>query len=140
MKAIRGWVLVLALLLVASTACEGGTSGSVMGSRSSCSSRMAGGSCKGSYRRLSGTYSLDVETARTPSEVLVTVSASVETGPVRVYLRAEDGTETSSEARPGAPVTISGLAGRTADGFRVYFEAIEGQASGVSYTVEYEYP
>jgi len=68
------------------------------------------------------------------------VTASVEDGPVRVYLVAPDGTETSAEARPGSPVTISGPARGHIDEFRVYFEALEGTASGVSFTVSYTYP
>jgi hypothetical protein len=47
------WVILIAGLV----GCEGGTSGSAMGSRTSCSSGLHGGSCKGSYRKLTGTYS-----------------------------------------------------------------------------------
>ena len=68
------------------------------------------------------------------------VTASVEDAPVRIYLVAPDGTETSAEVRPGSPVTISGPAKGHIDVSRVYFEASEGTASGVSFTVSYTYP
>ena len=68
------------------------------------------------------------------------VTASVEDGPVRVYLVAPDGTETSAEVKPGSPATISGPAKGHVDEFRIYFEALEGTASGVNFTVSYTYP
>ena len=134
--------LTLVILIAVLVGCEGGTSGSVMGSRSSCSSGIRGGSCKGSYRKLTGTYSEDVETTRTGFQsVVADVTVSVDEGAVRVYLKAPDGTETSAEARPGSPAAISGPADASSyDGFRVYFEALDGTAQGVSYTIEFTYP
>jgi len=139
-RVVLGWALVV--LLAALVGCEGGTSGSVMGSRSSCTSGMRGGSCKGSFKKLSGTYSEDVETTRTGFQsVVADVTVSVDDGAVRVYLKAPDGTETSAEARPGRPAAISGPADASSyDGFRVYFEAVNDAAQGVSYTIEFTYP
>jgi hypothetical protein len=134
------WLVVL-VLVVSISACGDGTSGSVMGSRQSCSSGMGGGSCKGSYKKLSGTYSADVEMARTGFfSVKAEVSVSVDSGPLRVYLVAPDGTEASATVKPGSPGTVSGEAEVFHDSFRVYFEALEGEARGVEYSVTYEYP
>lgn len=104
------WLAALALV-VSISACGDGTSGSVRGRHQSCSSGMGGGSCKGSYKKLSGTYSADIEMARTAfHSVKAEVSASVDSGPIRVYLVAPDGAEASATVRPGSPGTVSGEA------------------------------
>ena len=139
----KAFLYLMAVALVISVlGCSGGTSGSVSGKRMSCSGdSLEGGSCKGRFKKLSGTYSADVEVSRSAiHSVNAEVTASVEDGPVRVYLVAPDGTETTAEARPGSPVTVSGPARGHTDEFRVYFEALEGRASGVSFTVSYTYP
>jgi len=68
------------------------------------------------------------------------VSASVDSGPIRVYLVAPDGTEASATVRPGSPGTVLGEAEVFHDNFRVYFEVLEGEAREVKYSVTYEYP
>jgi hypothetical protein len=134
------WLAALALV-VSISACGDGTSGSVMGSHQSCSAGMGGGSCEGSYRKLSGTYSADIGMARTGFlSVKAEVSVHVDSGPIRVYLVAPDGTEASVTVRPGSPGTVAGEARVSYDKFRVYFEALEGEARGVKYAVTYEYP
>ena len=134
------WLAVL-VLVVSISACGDGTSGSVMGSRQSCSAGMGGGSCEGSYNKLSGTYSADIGMARAGFfSVEAQVSVNVDSGPLRVYLVAPDGTEASATVRPGSPGTVSGEAEVFHDKFRVYFEALEGEARGVKYAVTYEYP
>ena len=134
--------LMTVALVVSVLGCSEGTSGSVSGKRLSCSSdSLEGGSCEGRFKKLSGTYSADIEVSRSAiHSVKAEVTASVEDGPLRVYLVAPDGTETSAEVRPGSPATISGPARGQIDEFRVYFEALEGTASGVSFTVSYTYP
>ena len=134
--------LMAVVLVICVLGCSGGTSGSVSGKRMSCSGNSReGGSCQGGFKKLSGTYSADIEVSRSAiHSVNAEVTASVEDGPVRVYLVAPDGTETSAEVRPGSPATISGPAKGQIDKFRVYFEALEGTASGVSFTVSYTYP
>jgi len=134
--------LMAVVLVICVLGCSGGTSGSVSGKRMSCSGNSReGGSCQGGFKKLSGTYSADIEVSRSAiHSVNAEVTASVEDGPVRVYLVAPDGTETSAEVRPGSPATISGPAKGQIDEFRVYFEALEGTASGVSFTVSYTYP
>jgi hypothetical protein len=134
--------LMAVALVISALGCSEGTSGSVVGKRMSCSGNsLKGGSCKGRFKKLSGTYTAHIEVSRsTIHSVLAEVTADVEDGPIRVYLVAPDGTETSAEVRPGSPATISGPAEGYADKFRVYFEALEGTASGVSFTVNYTFP
>jgi len=139
----KAFLCLMAVALVISVlGCSEGTSGSVSGKRLSCSGdSLEGGSCKGRFKKLSGTYSADIEVSRSAiHSVKAEVTASVEDGPVRVYLVAPDGTETSAEVKPGSPATISGPAKGHVDEFRIYFEALEGTASGVNFTVSYTYP
>jgi hypothetical protein len=135
-------VLLLALLGsgVFATACEGGTSGSVSGSRQSCSFRGSAGQCSGSFKKLSGTYSLDVESERVVSSVQVEVLAAVETGALRVYVETPEGEINSVDVPAGSSVTLSGVVKGEWDGFKVYFEAVEGQAEGVTYEIAYQVP
>jgi hypothetical protein len=134
--------LMAVALAVSLLGCSEGTSGSVLGQRMRCSGgSLNGGSCTGRFKKLSGTYSADIEVTRSAiHSVMAEVTVSVEEGPIRVYLVAPDGTETSAEVRPGSPATISGPARGNIDEFRVYFEALEGTASGVDFTVSYTYP
>jgi hypothetical protein len=57
-----------------------------MGSRQSCSARMGGGSCEGSYKKLSGTYSADNWQRRLKSRplnrvALLLAAIAVQAGP-----------------------------------------------------------
>jgi len=132
------FVVLVALVLAA--ACEGGTSGSVSGSRQSCSTRGSAGQCSGSFKKLSGTYSLDVENERVVSKAEVEVLASVETGALKVYLKTPEDEINSIDVPAGGSATLSGVVKGEWDGFRVYFEAIEGQAEGVTYEIAYQVP
>jgi hypothetical protein len=139
MKRAR-WTLLIAALILALAACEGGTSGSVIGSSESCSQRGDSGSCQGRYRTLRGSYGADIEHEGMSSfdTVQVQVEVSVESGNVNVSIETPDGERPSMTASPGAPVTLVGLAAGGMDGFEVRLEAANGEASGVSYTVVYE--
>jgi hypothetical protein len=130
------------LLVITALGCSGCTSGSVTGERLSCSGNsLGGGTCKGSFKKLSGTATADIDVSRSAIySVNAEVTASVEEGSVRVYLVAPDGTQTGAEMRPGSPVAISGPARGHTDSFRVYFEALEGSASGISFEISYTYP
>jgi hypothetical protein len=135
-------LITIALALSALGCDEGGKSGSASGKRLSCSSSsLSGGKCRGRFKKLSGTVTAHIEVSRSAiHSVDAEVTANVEEGPVRVYLVAPDGTETSGEARPGSPATISGPARGHIDEFWVYFEAMDDTASGVSFEVNYTYP
>jgi hypothetical protein len=134
------WTLVLVTLILALVACEGGTSGSVVGSSESCSQRGDSGNCQGRYRTLRGSYGADIEHEGMSSfdTVKVQVEVTVESGNVNVSIETPDGEHSSVTAAPGAPGTLVGLAAGEMDGFEVRFEAVDGEASGVSYTVVYE--
>jgi hypothetical protein len=133
-------LLALLAVLVLGTACEGGTSGSVSGSRQRCSARGSSGQCSGSFKRLSGTYSLDIENERVVSSAEVEVQASVESGGLKVYVKTpEDGTN-SVEVPAGGSATLRGVAKGEWDGFRVYFQAVEGEVEGVTYELSYRAP
>jgi hypothetical protein len=134
------WTLLVVALILALVACEGGTSGSVVGSSSSCRQGGSGGTCQGRYRTLRGSYGEDIEHEGMSSSdtVKVQVDVTVETGNVLVSIETPDGEHPSVTAAPGAPATLVGLATGEMDGFGVRFEAVDGEASGVSYTVAYE--
>ncbi|MFN2229712.1 MAG: hypothetical protein ACK2VA_08080 [Anaerolineae bacterium] len=134
------WTLLLVSLILALVACEGGTSGSVIGSSESCSQRGDSGSCKGRYRTLRGSYGADIEHEGMSSfdTVKVQVEVTVESGNVSVSIETPDGEHPSVTVAPGSPGTLVGLATGETDGFEVRFEAVDGEASGVSYTVVYE--
>jgi len=134
--------LIAVALVMGALGCSEGTSGSATGKRLSCSGNsQSGGTCKGGIKKLSGTVTADIEVSRSSiNSVGAEVTASVEEGPIRVYLIAPDGTETSAEVRPGSPAAISGPARGHIDEFWIYFEALEGTASGVSFEVRYTYP
>jgi hypothetical protein len=129
----------LAILLLGA-ACEGGTSGSVTGARQRCSSTIRAGQCSGSFKTLSGTYSLDVENDSVVSSAEVEVSAAAERGPLKVYFETPDGETRSVEVPAGGSATLRDTVKGEWDGFRVYFEAVEGSAEGVTYELSYQVP
>lgn len=139
MKRAMWTFLILSLILVLA-ACEGGTSGSVLGSSSSCRQGGGGGSCEGRYRTLRGTYGADVEDENidTGDSLQVQVDVSVESGRVSVSVEAPDGERASATAEPGQPARLLALAAGEWEGFEVRFEAVDGEASGVTYTILYE--
>jgi len=136
------WIVALALIVVSVTACEGGTSGSVISSRQSCSHRGDSGSCKGSYRKLSGTYSEDIENDRIfyGDGIQVKAEISVESGMVRVSVESPDGTVSSVEVGSGKVGTLEGMAKGLSEEFVVRLQAVDGEAAGVTYEIIYEIP
>jgi hypothetical protein len=130
-------VLALVLLLAAMTACEGG---SVSGSRERCSHKVDSGQCTGSFKKLSGTYTLDVENDRifNDTPVQVQIQVSVENGPLKVWVKSPGDEITSVEVLPGKTATLTGVAVGVADEFGVKFQALEEQVEGVSYEITYQ--
>jgi hypothetical protein len=131
------WLLILALMVAVGTACE---SGSVSGSRERCSHSVGSGRCTGSFRKLSGTYTLNVENDRIfdGTEIQVDALVSVESGPLKVWIRSPGDETTSVEVLPGPSATLTGIAVGDADEFDVKFQALDGQAEGVSYEITYQ--
>lgn len=138
-------VSIVALMLIAAgCAGEGGTSGSIRGDSFSSTSNTAGGQATGSFTKLTGTYYLSFD-AYLADAVQVDVQLSIESGPVRVFLVAPDGSETSITVNPGETGNLSGITEVSYSSFddayifRVNMEALEGETQGVQYTVNYVY-
>lgn len=131
-------LLALLALLVLGTACEGGTSGSVSGSRQRCTESMGSGQCSGSFKTLSGTYSVDVESEYISDGVPVEVLASVETGALKVWIKTPEGGVKSVDVPAGGSATLTGVADGEWDDFAIYFEAVGEKAEGVTYEFSYE--
>ena len=130
-------LLALLVLLVLATACEGGTSGSVSGSRQSCKQVNNLGQCSGSFKSLSGTYSVDIEDDYLPDSVPVEVQASVTTGALKVWIKTPEDGVTSVDVPAGESATLAGVADGGFDDFSVYFEAIGEKVEGVTYEIVY---
>lgn len=130
--------LLFALIILA--ACAGGTSGNVVGGRESCRINGGVGYCEGKFNRLNGTYDKDIEDEFIfgGDHVDVTIEASVETGIVRISVEAPNGSIASIDITPDSPGTLIGIAEGEFDGFEVTFEALEGEATGVEYRIDYQ--
>lgn len=65
----------------------------------------------------------------------VTVTASVESGRLRVYLRSATGGYAYAEALPGKPLRIVGTPVTGTSAYVVYFEAVSERAEGIAWTI-----
>jgi hypothetical protein len=130
-------ILLLAALLAS---CAGGTSGSVIGSKESCRSSAGSGTCEGTFNKLKGTYGKDIEDESVFSgdAIDVEVRASVESGPVRISVESPDDEITFIEISSGNSGTLIGVASGEFDGFEVVFEALEGEATVITYQITYQ--
>ena len=135
----RYWILFL-LLTALLTSCAGGTSGSVLGSKESCFINAGSGICEGTFSTLKGTYGKDIEDEAIFSgdAIDVEVQASVESGPVRISVESPSGEVTFIEISSGNSGSLIGVASGEFDGFEVVFEALEGEATGVTYQITYQ--
>jgi hypothetical protein len=135
----RHWIPIL-LLTALLASCAGGTSGSVLGSRESCFIKAGSGICEGTFSTLKGTYGKDIEDEAIFSSdaIDVEVQASVESGPVRISVESPDGKVTFIEILSGNSGTLIGVASGEFDGFEVVFEALDGEATGITYQITYQ--
>ena len=135
----RHWLPIL-LLTALLASCAGGTSGSVLGSRESCRINAGSGSCEGTFSTLKGTYGKDIEDDAIFSgdAIDVEVHASVESGPVRISVESPSGEVKFIEISSGNSDTLIGVASGEFDGFEVVFEALEGEATGITYQITYQ--
>jgi hypothetical protein len=131
------WLVVTVFVLILATGCEGG---SVSGSRQRCSHRSDSGQCTGSFKKLSGTYTLNVENDRifNESQIQVRVQVSVDSGPLKVWVKSPGDETTSVEISSGQSASLDGVAVGEADEFDVKFQALEEQAEGISYEITYQ--
>jgi len=135
----RHWLPIL-LLTTLLASCAGGTSGSVLGSRESCFINAGSGICEGTFSTLKGTYGKDIEDEAIFSgdAIDVEVQTSVESGPVRISVQSPSGEATFIEISSGNSGTLIGVASGEFDGFEVVFEALNGEATGITYQITYQ--
>ena len=135
-------ILLLMLLAVSVGACTGeGISGSAHGSSQRYHVSDEEGSAEGSYDKIKGTYLAEFEISIFNDDVVtVNISASVEVGRLRVYLKDTDDSIVDVYIEPGQSGTLTGQAAVHFDEtFRIYFEAVDGEAEGISYTMDFDY-
>ena len=131
--------LIFALLLAA---CSGqGTSGSVHGSSGSYYVNDDGGQADVHYEGIKGTYYEEFEISiKNDGIVSVNLEASVGQGRVRVFLKGPQDEVSQVLISPGQTGTLNGLAAVLVDEtFHIYFEALDGEAGDISYSVQYTY-
>ncbi len=89
---------------------------------------------------MNGTYGKDIEDEFIfgGDEVEVTVQAAIESGSVRISVESPVGEVTSIDVSPGSPGTLVGIAEGEFDGFEVTFEALDGEATGIEYRIDYQ--
>jgi hypothetical protein len=131
-------LMMITTILLAACGSSGGSSGSAFMQKQSCRAIPSGGACEGSFGRIKGTVSADIESANSGFlSFNAEVNASVESGRVRVYLIDSEGSENATVMEPGKAVKLTGDAMATFDGFRIYFETLDGEAKGVKFNVEF---
>lgn len=130
------WVMILLSII----ACEGGTSGSVVGSSQRCEWGGSGGICNGSFKKLSGTYGVDIEDDDIFSGDIIDVEAvvSVESGVVNVSVKSPDGRISSMQVLPNRPGTLVGQAEGDFSAFEVIFEAVDDEAQNIVWLISYQ--
>ena len=138
-------LILLCLLIVLSLsliACTGeGVSGAAIGHSGRSSHNPQGGKAEGSYNKIKGTYPASYEISIVNNDVIfVEITAAVETGALNVYLKGPDGEVTEMTLAAGESGTLSGAAEVSMnEEFRIYYEAVNGEAEGITYTMSYTY-
>lgn len=135
-------VILLILLSLNLMACTGeGVSGAAIGSSERSYHNPQGGNAEGSYKKIKGTYPAAYEISIVNNDVIfVEITAAVETGALHVYLKGPDGAITEMTLAAGESGTISGAAEVSMnEEFRIYYEAVDGEAEGITYTMFYTY-
>ncbi|MBN2046988.1 MAG: hypothetical protein JW750_04010 [Anaerolineaceae bacterium] len=143
-RVVKQFILISLLLLLALSlvGCDGeGVSGSAIGGSERSSHNMQGGKAEGSYKKIKGTYPASYELSIVNNDmVFVDLTASVETGTLHVYLKGPDGQITEMTLAAGETGSINGVAEVAFnEEFRIYYEAVDGEAEGISYSMSYTY-
>jgi hypothetical protein len=143
MRKYSQYLLILILVLgLPLTACSGeGISGSASGSRQSLRSGPDGGTAEGSFKKVKGTFGASFETSAGSDEyVYVDLTASVETGGLRIFLKDPEGSISEITLEPGQSGSLAGEAALDFDDeFKVYFEAVGEEAGGIDYSLTYQH-
>ena len=137
-------LLLFTLLLLPLSACDGTATGQTENCRSTSSS----GSCTGSYRTIKGRYHYDIEITQYSRDtpVQVEMTASIESGRLRMGLVEVDGQVAGSETYvvvlPGTPATLTGITPIAEfESARISLEAMdEAEVSGVEYSGSWVVP
>jgi hypothetical protein len=135
-------IISVLLLVLMVTACSGqGTSGSVHGSSGNYYVNDNGGLAEVHYKGIKGTYYAEYEISIKNDDVVeVELEASVGQGRVRVFLKGPQDEVSQVVITPDQPGTLSGQAAVWSDEtFHIYFEALDGEASDIDYSVKYTY-
>jgi hypothetical protein len=134
------------IIILAALACSNGTGGSVTGSRQSCQSVSGVGTCEGGYNKLSGTYThkIELDAYNKGDAVAVNAVFSIQSGRLKATIEAPDGTQTTAEATPDSPLSLSGL-GTIDSSFDEVFlsitlEAVNDEVRDINYTINFERP
>lgn len=141
-KSITSLLVLTLLLSLALTACSGeGISGSASGSRQSIRSGPNGGTAEGSFKKVKGTFGASFETsAGSDDYVIVDLTASVDTGGLRIFLKDPEGGISETTLEPGQSGSLTGQAALNfEDEFRVYFEALDEEAGGIEYSLTFQH-
>lgn len=131
---LAAWALLGSLL-----ACEG-SSGGTSGRSQNCTTGRGTGTCNGEISRLTGTVSLEFEDDSMRSSDVIDLAGefAVAQGRVEIAFSTPAGTRSTAEAAPDQPAGVSGSAGASFEGFYVTLTALDAEASGISYVLEYQ--
>ncbi len=138
----KHWIIPVLVLILLSTACSGGTSGSVSKGGENCSTSPSEGYCEGRYNKVTGTYSMRINQDGLPSSVNVSIQVAVESGQLNIGIETPDGEIVQASASPGTPAQFEATAvvetfmGER--GFRVIFETVGESVEGVTYNINYQ--
>lgn len=141
MKSIRNLIFLLLPALIFS-ACSGqGSSGSVHGRSGSYYRNDEGGQAEVHFDSIKGTYYESFEISiKNDDRVNVDLDASVGKGRVRVFLKGPQDEVSEVLITPGQPGKLSGLAAVwSTETFHIYFEALDGEAGDIFYSLDYTY-
>lgn len=136
------WLFFVLLLMLMLAACTGeGTSGSAYGHGQKHLANDRGGTVEGDFNRVKGTYPSSYEVSIYNKDfVNVDITVGVETGRLRVFLKSPDGSTPELFLKPGETGRLTGAARVWADeSFVVYFEAQDGEAEGITYSMVYTF-
>ena len=134
-------VLILGMVLMLAACTGEGISGSASGHGQKHFANDSGGTVEGDFNRIKGTYSSEYEISIFNDDfVNVDITVSVETGRLRVYLKDEDGDISDLVLNPGETGRLTGKAEVWFDeSFNVYFEALDEEAEGITYSMVYTF-
>lgn len=139
-------LFVFIILVLGASACSGGTSGSVTGSRQSCREDGSEVTCEGGFNKLSGTYTLEVETGffAESETVLVESYFTVESGQMRVSIEGPDGTLEETLTVPGEIAVLFGLATAESsfdeNAVPITLQAVNGDVEGILFEIYLSQP